>query len=340
VFNTLKKMICKSPLLTHADPMKKFQVETNALNFTYGVVLSQKADDGKYHPVAFYSKSMNPTEQNYRISDKEALVIIKALQYWRHWLEGTKEPICIITDHQNLKYFKNPHPLNCCQLHWLEQLTHYNYEIAYQPGDKNSTANALSCKDEHKPDQPDKEIPNTLFNPRRFIEMAVITSLDGIPIAVEVSKVSVTYTDEQLLKQIGEHTRNTDPLEWPKGYELNEELVLVSKDTGRIWVLPDKELQQDVLVTHHNRKIAGHLGVSGTLELVSRKYWWMDLLDFTQRYVQGCHTCTRNKLRNQKLMGLLQPLLMPEGPWIWTQSDFITELLPSQGFDVIYVVAD
>ena len=70
----------------------------------------------------------------------------------RHWLEGTKEPVRIITDHRNLEYFKNPHPLNRRQLRWLEQLTHYNYEIAYQPGDKNSAADALSRKEEHRPD--------------------------------------------------------------------------------------------------------------------------------------------------------------------------------------------
>jgi CRISPR/Cas system CMR-associated protein Cmr5 small subunit len=83
-------------------------METDTSNYAYGAILSQKADDGMYHPVAFFSKSMNPAEQNYRISDKEALAIIKALQHWHHWLENTEEPVEIITDHQNLEYFKNP----------------------------------------------------------------------------------------------------------------------------------------------------------------------------------------------------------------------------------------
>jgi hypothetical protein len=56
---------------------------------------------------------MTPAERNYRISDKEALAIIKALQHWQHWLEGMTKPVHIITDHCNLEYFKNPHPLNC-----------------------------------------------------------------------------------------------------------------------------------------------------------------------------------------------------------------------------------
>jgi hypothetical protein len=143
-FDELKCRICESLVLRHANPAQKFILETDASDYAYGAVLSQKGEDGKFHLVAFYSKSMTPAERNYGISDKEALAIIKVLQHWRHWLEGTTEPICIITDHRNLEYFKNPHPLNRRQLWWLEQLTHFNYEISYCPGNMNSVADALS----------------------------------------------------------------------------------------------------------------------------------------------------------------------------------------------------
>jgi hypothetical protein len=112
VFDTLKKMVCKSPVLIHTDPDKRFQMETDVSSYAYGAVLSQKVTDNKHHPVAYYSKSMSPAERNYGISDKETLPIVKGLQFWRHWLEGTKEPVRIITDHRNLEYFKNPQHLN------------------------------------------------------------------------------------------------------------------------------------------------------------------------------------------------------------------------------------
>jgi hypothetical protein len=53
-------------------------------------------------------------------------------------------PVHILIDHKNLEYFAKPQILNWHQMHWLELLTHYNYEIHYQPGNKNSAANALS----------------------------------------------------------------------------------------------------------------------------------------------------------------------------------------------------
>jgi hypothetical protein len=53
-------------------------------------VLSQKESDNKYHPVAYLSKSLTEPERNYDIYDKELLAIIKALDAWRHYLEGAE----------------------------------------------------------------------------------------------------------------------------------------------------------------------------------------------------------------------------------------------------------
>ena len=69
-FQTLKDMICELLVLIHADPAKKFQMETDASNYAYGAILSQRAKDKKHHLVAFYLKSMTPAEWNYGISDK------------------------------------------------------------------------------------------------------------------------------------------------------------------------------------------------------------------------------------------------------------------------------
>ena len=98
-FQQLKEMITQEPCLAHINPDRPYRMETDASNFAYGAALSQKQEDGKYHPVAFMSKSMLPAERNYDIYDKEALGIVKPLQHWRYWLQGTKKPIQIITDH-------------------------------------------------------------------------------------------------------------------------------------------------------------------------------------------------------------------------------------------------
>jgi len=119
-------------------------METDASNYAYGAVLSQKQNDNQYHPIAYMSKSMNAAKRNYGIPDKEALTMVKGLQNWRHWLERTKLPVQILTDHKNLEFFTKPRILNRRQMRWLELLTHYIYEIYYQPGSQNCAADALS----------------------------------------------------------------------------------------------------------------------------------------------------------------------------------------------------
>lgn len=84
-----------------------------------GAVLSQQSDsDGKWHPIVFYSKSLNAVERNYEIHDKEMLAIICALEEWRHFLEGAQHKAEIWTDHKNLEYFMTAKKLNRRQARW------------------------------------------------------------------------------------------------------------------------------------------------------------------------------------------------------------------------------
>ena len=92
-------------------------MEVNTSDYAMGEVLSMKCEDGKWQPVAFLSKSLNETERNYKIHDKEMLVVIRELDNWRHLLEGTKYKFEVWTDHKNLKYFMKVQKLSHRQTH-------------------------------------------------------------------------------------------------------------------------------------------------------------------------------------------------------------------------------
>ena len=61
-------------------------------------------DDNEWHPIAFYSKSMDDAQRNYDIWDKEMLAIIRTLEEWRHYILGLPQPVEIWSDHKNLEY--------------------------------------------------------------------------------------------------------------------------------------------------------------------------------------------------------------------------------------------
>jgi hypothetical protein len=86
-FDALKVALTSAPLLLQPDVQKPFLLECDTSDYATGVILSQKDDKGKLHPVAFLSKSMAPAEQNYDIFNKELLAIVQAFKEWHHLLE-------------------------------------------------------------------------------------------------------------------------------------------------------------------------------------------------------------------------------------------------------------
>ena len=82
-FDELKSRITSSPVLCFADDSLQFRIEADSSDFATGAVLSQQSpDDNKWHPISFYSKSLNDVERNYEIHDKEMLAIMCALKEW------------------------------------------------------------------------------------------------------------------------------------------------------------------------------------------------------------------------------------------------------------------
>jgi len=111
-FDPLKNAFTTAPILRHFDYEREIIVETDASDYVLAGILSQHDDDGILHPVAFYSKKYSPAECNYEIYDKELLVIVRPFEQWRPHLEGSSQPVRILTDHKNLEYFMSTKLLN------------------------------------------------------------------------------------------------------------------------------------------------------------------------------------------------------------------------------------
>jgi len=104
-FQKLKERFTKEPVLAAPDIDKKMRMEVDVSDYAMGGVLLMKCGDGLWRPVAFLLKSLNETERNYEIHDKEMLAIIRGLEVWRHLLEGVQTKFEIWMDHKNLEYF-------------------------------------------------------------------------------------------------------------------------------------------------------------------------------------------------------------------------------------------
>lgn len=87
---------------------KPFNLTTGTIQVALGVVLSQ-GPIGQNLPVAYASRTLNNSEQNYSIIERKLLAIIWAAKYFRPYLYGRK--FNIIMDHKPLQWlfsYKDP----------------------------------------------------------------------------------------------------------------------------------------------------------------------------------------------------------------------------------------
>jgi hypothetical protein len=130
---------------------------------------------------------------------------------------------------------------------------------------------------------------------------------------------------------------NNHPEDLPETNEWEHDLAF---HQGRLWIPPDDKIKIKILQLYHNSSLAGHQGITGTEELISRGYYWPNMNQFVEEYVKGCRTCQMAKKKNIWAHGKLHPLPVPDRPWQWTESDLIALLPASRGKNAIYVVVD
>ena len=79
-FDKLKGIFTTRSVLAAPDLDKEFKVKVDALNYTTRGVLLIKYSNKLWRLVAFISKSQSDTERNYKIYNKEMLVVVRCLE--------------------------------------------------------------------------------------------------------------------------------------------------------------------------------------------------------------------------------------------------------------------
>jgi hypothetical protein len=329
-FDKLKTKFTTAPILAHARFDQPYVVETDGSDFALGAVLSQIQEDGKLHPIAFYSRKFTAAEINYEIYDKELLAIVAAFEQWRHYLCGAQHTTTVFTDHKNLLYYTTTRRLNRRQARWSMFLADFDFEIKYRPGSQQLKPDALSRREEYKPKEGEDCLTNQhviLIKPEKFHINGVVSSPEDNTLT---ERIRTLLGDDTFAKEIMENLENSPKFSVINGLLFKEGLLYV----------PDLESRLEILKSRHDSKVAGHYGIRKTVELVMRDYWWPKLWEFIRDYVQSCDVCARSKPSRHKPYGLLMPLEAPKRPWESVSMDFITDLPKSNGCDSILVVVD
>ncbi len=344
-FEFLKTSFTTAPILAMFDPTRQCIMECDASDFAIAGVLSQKDENDVLHPIAFYSRKLNPAELNYEIHDKELLAIVQSIQHWRHYLEGAQE-FLVFTDHKNLEYFMSTKVLNRRQSRWKLFLSPYHYQLAYRSGTSMGKPDALSRRQQLKGgSKASEQAPQQIFFPEQLVEapvlfVNVISEVQNPFMAKILRAQSKDPSIADLIHSLSfpEEPRDDNLQERLKGYSLSDGLLFFN---DLLYVPDSPNLRLSILAQVHDSPSAGHFGQAKTFELLTRDYWWPSCRAFVNDYVKSCDICARGKASRHKPYGPLQPLPVPDQPWLDISWDFITGLPTSpNGNDAILVIVD
>ena len=256
-FEGLKNQIANKIVLAIPSDEGQFRIEVDASDFAMGGILSQQQKEGIWHPIAFISKSLNSAERNYKIYDKEMLVVMHAFYEWSHYLKGVKILTEVLMDHQNLTYFKKPQNLNRRQARWVMDLQEYDFVIKYWPGKVNAKEDLLSRRAGHEKGETDNQgvilLKEELFVRLHDNDQALEDIIE------KVKKINKRQWEDVVKKG----TSNKD-----KGWKTEKGLAIWKE---RIYIPVDKGLRGAIIKIHHSW---GHPGIHKTVELITQNYWW------------------------------------------------------------------
>ena len=98
-FEAAKAALAAATLLSHPAKNAETTITVDASDVAMGGQLEQKIN-GKFRPIAFFSKKLSVAEKKYSAFDRELLGIYSAIRHFRNFVEG--RCFTVFTDHKPL----------------------------------------------------------------------------------------------------------------------------------------------------------------------------------------------------------------------------------------------
>ena len=109
---------------------------------------------------------------------------------------------------------------------------------------------------------------------------------------------------------------------------------------GKVWIPSDPSLRKLIMESEHDRRVAGHMGMDKTMELVDRNFYWPEMAKDIEDYVLSCEVCQKNKASRHMRHGALHPLELSDALWDAISMYFITQHPKSDGYLTVWVIVD
>ena len=305
----LKARLSSAPVLVHPDfsAGKPFILCTDASDYAIGSVLAQLDDDNFERPIAFASRTLQASERNYSVTDKEGLALVWSMKHFRPYIFNRK--VVVYTDHIALRWLMlTPQPSGRLS-RWACQLQEYDIEIKFRRGHNNAVADCLSrlvipdnyisvIQSEVSPEPAEisdnrvRELQREDFELRQLIDY------------LETGNVP---EDEQHCRRVVSESFHYTVMEGML-YNVNPKIT-----NFELLVIP-KALRLEIMQAFHDDVTAAHFGFQRTYDKIKRRYFWKNMYSEIKRYCQKCIGCASKKRPHETVKAPMVPQFVSE-PW-------------------------
>ncbi|KAF2900833.1 hypothetical protein ILUMI_05372 [Ignelater luminosus] len=277
-FETLKAKLLSAPVLTHFNPEAPKQLHVDASGIGIGGVLLQE-HDSKWHSIAYISRSLTKVEQNYTISELEALAVVWSLGYLRHLIFG--RPITIITDHNAICFLKTLKSPTGKFARWIIKLSEFDYVIKHKSGAAHRDADCLSRNPVQPPTEHDVDV--TIEVPTYLLENQVSIEIPSY-LLENHDIVQLQQEDPKILEIIN---ALKDPENSPIGLVRRSKNFILENDLYRKNTSLEGLSQLLVIPSKLKHELSsGHLGFTKTYCKIRNRFYWDGLSKDVEKYVK------------------------------------------------------
>ena len=219
-FETRSQQILAYPQFEDQHP---FIHETDASTRGLGAMLAQQQVDGKVHPIAFASCSLNPAEQKYTITELETVGLVWTVKLFRPFILGHR---CIaFTAHAACTSLLTANNPSSKLVRWAMSIQELNLDIRHRSGKNNQVAEALSR------------------NPIAVLQVLLFQSVTAGGSSPDNTRTTTSETDSPAGAPESGHLQWQDPRLSPWFAYLEDRLLPTDNQTARWLVFKQDNFQ-------------------------------------------------------------------------------------------------
>ena len=309
-FNRLKTSLTVAPVLAYPHFGRDFLLETDASGMGLGAVLSQEQEDRSIRPIAFASRTLQPHEKNYGISELEALGVVWAVKHFRYYLYG--HHCTVFTDHEALKALLNTPQPSGKLARWGMALQELDLKIEYRPGKGNTRADALSrypvsllpsdcartqtcslvaAMEAQRHDESGEECGEDILADRHNESGEEC----GEDILADRQRADPHLRDTILYLETGdlpsENRRARELVLGRAQFTLSDRVLYRIEADKTLRIIPPEADRQKLFREVHEGPFAGHLREAKIHGELSRHYWWPGMRSDLAKWCRSCMLC-------------------------------------------------